>query len=169
MSEQEVDQTANNTLDFDACKSHMKASFDSIAFNQNLGLTLDLIEADEVRASFQMQPHLIGNSFHHILHGGVTASVMDSTGGAMASAAVMSRIKHIVPEDLEAFFNGISKMGTVGLHIDYLQPGRGESFVVTAKVLRAGSKVVAVRVELHNDSDELIAVAGGNYVYTGIK
>ena len=56
------------------------------------------------------------------------------------------------------------QLGTIDLRVDYLRPGRGESFTATGHNLRTGRRVAVARVELRNDLDELIAVGTGSYV-----
>jgi uncharacterized protein (TIGR00369 family) len=57
-----------------------------------------------------------------------------------------------------------AKIGTIDLRVDYLRPGLGKHFIATGYVLRTGSKVAVTRMELHNDSAQLIAVGTGAYV-----
>ena len=58
----------------------------------------------------------------------------------------------------------VLKGGTIDLRIDYLRPGKGNNFVASGTILRAGKKVAAVRTELRNEQDELIAVGIGIYL-----
>jgi len=55
-------------------------------------------------------------------------------------------------------------MGTIDLRVDYLRPGRGERFVATGHLLRAGNKVAVARVELHNQQHDYIATATATYL-----
>ncbi|MCP4721484.1 MAG: thioesterase family protein, partial [Desulfobacteraceae bacterium] len=57
-----------------------------LPFNKVLGIGIDHLDYDSGDAvvSFPMAPELIGNSAAGILHGGVTASVIDLTGGLSA-------------------------------------------------------------------------------------
>ena len=54
--------------------------------------------------------------------------------------------------------------GTIDLRIDYLMPGKGNSFVASGIILRRGSKVAVVRTDLRNKQDDLIAVGIGTYL-----
>ena len=47
--------------------------------------------------------------------------------------------------------------------VDYLRPGLGKWFVARGTILRTGNKVAVTRMELHNDTDELIAIGTGAY------
>jgi uncharacterized protein (TIGR00369 family) len=108
-----------------------------------------------------MKPELIGNFVHGILHGGVIASLLDVTGGAMALIGAFQRHQHLSTGERMA---RLSKLGTIDLRIDYLRPGRGARFTATAVPLRAGNKVAVVRSELHADDGTLVAVGTGTYL-----
>jgi acyl-coenzyme A thioesterase PaaI-like protein len=51
------------------------------------------------------------------------------------------------------------------MRIDYLQAGKGQLFTATASLLRVGKKVCVTRMELHNDSGEMIAAGTATYMY----
>ena len=57
-----------------------------------------------------------------------------------------------------------SRLGTIDLRVDYLRPGRGNEFVATAHIIRAGSKVTVARMELHNEEGTHIAFGTGTYL-----
>ena len=69
-----------------------------------------------------MKPELVGNYVHGVLHGGVISSVLDATGGIVASIGVVEKLQSIPPEEIA---HGISKVGTIDLRVDYLRPGLG--------------------------------------------
>jgi uncharacterized protein (TIGR00369 family) len=58
----------------------------------------------------------------------------------------------------------LAKLGTIDRRIDYVRPGRGESFRASARILRTGNKVAVIRMELHNEDDVLIALGTGTYL-----
>jgi uncharacterized protein (TIGR00369 family) len=132
-----------------------------IPFHQLLGLRFDNLSAEECRLSFDFKPELVGNPFHGILHGGVTATALDVIGGYMAIAGMLVRNEDISDEALQ---KRLIKTGTIDLRVDYLRPGRGKSFYAIAKLLRCGNKVAVVRMELHNEKDVLIALGTGTYM-----
>lgn len=132
-----------------------------LPFSKILGLRVDLIEPDHARVAFDMKPELIGNPVHGVLHGGVISSVLDATGGIMASIGVIDRLQSKPPEDIE---KGISKVSTIDLRVDYLRPGSGKQFYATGAIMRTGKKVTVVRMELRSDLEKLIAVGTGTYI-----
>lgn len=132
-----------------------------LPFNKVLGLRIDRLEPGNVRVAFDMKPDLVGNYVHGVLHGGVVSSVLDATGGIVASIGVVEKLQTRPPDEIAV---GISKVGTIDLRVDYLRPGLGQSFHANGTVMRSGRKVTVVRMELHNDQEKLIAVGTGTYI-----
>jgi uncharacterized protein (TIGR00369 family) len=132
-----------------------------LPFNKVLGLRIARLEPGNVRVIFDMKPELVGNYVHGVLHGGVVSSVLDATGGIVASIGVVEKLQTSPPDVIA---QGIAKVGTIDLRVDYLRPGLGKSFHATGTVMRSGRKVTVVRMELHNDADKLIAVGTGTYI-----
>jgi uncharacterized protein (TIGR00369 family) len=69
-------------------------------------------------------------------------------------------------ETLEARLERFGRVSTIDVRVDFLRPGIGKWFTVTAYVLRTGKKIAVTRIELHNDQDDLIAVGTASYVVT---
>jgi uncharacterized protein (TIGR00369 family) len=127
-----------------------------IAFNRHLGLKVDSFDVEAPKLRFDMRPELVGNPKRQILHGGVISATLDVAGGL----AIMLQLADEMDGTPETFPN----MGTIDLRVDYLRPGRGKHFIATARVVRKGSRIAVVHMELHNDAGELIATGGGAYV-----
>ena len=127
-----------------------------VAFNKVLGLKVESFDALAPKLRFDMRPELVGNPMRQILHGGVISAVLDVAGGFAIMLSLASE-KEITPA---AFPN----MGTIDLRVDYLRPGRGKHFIATARIVRKGSRIAVIHMELHNDAGELIATGGGAYV-----
>ena len=121
-----------------------------------LGLDLEPLGFDT-----DMREELIGNAFRGLIHGGVTAAILDVTGGIAAFFSLRNKLKG---QSLEKVAQRFSKFGTVDLRIDYLRPGVGKSFTSTGTILRTGNKVAVVRTELHNEENALIAVGTASYI-----
>ena len=129
-------------------------------FNRILGIDVLSLHHEEAVCRFSMRPELVGNYVRNILHGGVTSAVLDVTGGLVAFLGVQRKMRgKSVDEILERF----ARIGTIDLRIDYLRPGQGEWFVARGFPLRTGNKVTVTRMELFNDSEELIAVGTAAY------
>jgi uncharacterized protein (TIGR00369 family) len=132
-----------------------------IAFNKVLGLQIDALEADIVRAHISMKPELIGHFTHQRLHGGVISATLDAMGGLAAMAAIGARHLDEAPlTRLQRF----GKLGTIDLRIDYLRPATGALFRATAQVLRLGSRVASTRMEFFDAEGRLLSVGAGAYI-----
>lgn len=132
-----------------------------IPFCKLLGLTLEEITFDHVFMSFSKTPELVGNFILGILHGGVIASVLDTAGGAVAMANVF---RHHASSQFSDFKVQLSKVTTIDMRVDYLQPGEGEHFRVSATLLRSGKRICVTRMELHNQANKLIAAGTATYL-----
>ena len=75
---------------------------------------------------------LIGNPSLPALHGGVISTLLDTCGGA----AVFSSLDNVR-----------DRTSTVDLRVDYLRPGRMETLVAEACIVRAGNKVAVVSLK----------------------
>ncbi len=133
----------------------------NMPFNKLLGLEITRFNAKKSEVRFAWQDKLIGNPMQKILHGGVTASALDLAGGAVAAASILEQLPEITPEIIQ---QSLSKIGTIDLRTDFLRPGRGEQFIVTAHIIRSGSKVAVARMEMHNELGEHIAFGTGTYM-----
>lgn len=133
----------------------------NMPFNQLLGLRITQFNPLQSEVRFCWQDKLIGNPVQKILHGGVTASALDLAGGTVAAANIIEQLTDMTPETLK---QSLSKIGTIDLRTDYLRPGRGEEFIVTAHIIRSGSKVAVARMEMHNELGEHIAFGTGTYM-----
>jgi len=132
-----------------------------IPFNKVLGLKVESLMMEDVRVKFEMKDAFIGNYVQGILHGGVISAVLDTTGGLTASLGVLEKMKGQTAEEIG---KSLTKIGTIDLRIDYLRPGKGNYFVATGSIMRAGRRVSVTRMELYNDQNVLIAVGTGTYI-----
>ncbi len=130
-------------------------------FHQLIGLTIAQFGQDAIELKITMKPELVGNVLHGILHGGVTATMLDVAGGMIVFNQVLEDMDVVT---LEAVKQKIQNLGTIDLRVDYLRPGRGTEFTATATVIRAGNKVAVARMELHNEKGDHIAFGTGTYM-----
>jgi uncharacterized protein (TIGR00369 family) len=132
-----------------------------IPFNRVLGLRVEDLDAERATLSFPMRRELVGNFAVGSLHGGVISAVLDTAGGVIAVLGMGKRGRRDTePIDAAAF----ARVGTIDLRVDYLRPGLGQSFTVSAAALRAGRRVTVARMELHNEAGTLVAVGTGTYI-----
>ena len=134
-----------------------------LPFNKVLGIGIDLLDYDSGDASvrFDMAPELIGNSAAGILHGGVTASVIDLTGGL---SALISCVKSNEGSPIEIIEQKLSSTATIDMRVDYLRPGKGIFFQCKSRIIRAGSRIVVSKIDLFNDKKVRIATGTATYL-----
>ncbi len=137
---------------------------ETIPFHQLIGLRVNHLDANNIEMELPMSDKLIGNYTMGILHGGVTASVLDVTGGLLGMAHDMGRMVNEEGTVNEEHLMRLAKFATIDMRVDYLRPGRGEKFIATAKVIRAGSKLVVCRMEMKNEKEQLIATGTASYI-----
>ncbi len=134
-----------------------------LPFNKVLGIGIDHLDYDsgEAIVSFPMASDLIGNSAAGILHGGVTASVIDLTGGL---SALISCAKFHEGASDEVIQEKLLGSATIDMRVDYLRPGKGRSFQCKSRIIRAGSRIVVSKIDLFNDKKVRIATGTATYL-----
>ena len=116
----------------------------------------------QIQGYIEMKPNLIGNISFQILHGGVSATLLDSIGGIVAMAELYNRAE---PDQMAETLKKVSRLATVDMRVDYLAPGRGHHFIATAEVLRMGRKGCTMRMNMVNDEGKAIATGIASYAY----
>ena len=131
-------------------------------FNQLLGFEVSKVAEDKAQIKLAWDDTLMGNPIHKILHGGVTAAILDTVGSV---AALLYGIKNLESEaEVVAFQQALPNGGTLDMRVDYLRPGKGQVFTASAEVIRRGRKVAVCRMELHNEKGLHIATGTGTYM-----
>jgi uncharacterized protein (TIGR00369 family) len=121
-------------------------TLDDVPFAKLLGIEVDSLEPGHAVLSMRMRDDLMRNG--GIAHGGAVATLIDS---AMAFAIVrlLGENEHTV---------------TVDLTIHYLRPLSEGSARASARVVRAGKRVITVSAEVFDDKDKLAATAISTYL-----
>lgn len=114
-------------------------------FAKMIGMRLVEMKRDEATIEIEMRDQL--RQPHGLLHGGVTATLID-TAMAFAVITVLTREE---------------KASTVDLNVHYLRPHTEGKFSCTAKVLKAGKRLLTVSAEVINEQGKLIATALSTY------
>lgn len=114
-------------------------------FAKMIGMRLVDMKANEATIQIEMRDEL--RQPHGLLHGGVTATLIDT---AMAFAVIT------VLEEGEV-------ASTVDLTVHYLRPHTEGAFSSTAKIVRAGKKLLFVSAEVFNEQGKTIATAISTY------
>jgi len=110
-----------------------------------LGIELVELGAETAVMSLAMKDDL--RQPYGLLHGGATASLIDT---AMAFAVV-----NALP--------AADKATTVDLTVQYLRPHTNGKVVCTAKVTRAGKRLLFLSAEVVNEEGKLVATALSTY------
>jgi acyl-coenzyme A thioesterase PaaI-like protein len=125
---------------------------EKIVFNQVLGLRVTELRPTWVKARIDMKPELVGHFSYNRL---------DAMGGLACMVAIGARHMDEPPlKRLERF----AKLGTIDLRIDYLRPGIGPWFEMTAEVMRLGSRVGSTRMEFRGSDGKLLSTGAGAYI-----
>ena len=121
-------------------------TLDDVPFAKLLGIEVDSLEPGHAVLSMKMRDDLMRNG--GIAHGGAVATLIDS---AMAFAIIqlLGENEHTV---------------TVDLTIHYLRPLSAGTARASARVVRAGKRVITVSAELFDHNDKLAATAISTYL-----
>lgn len=142
----------------------LKRFWEEMPFNQFLGMVIENFDEKNLSLVFTMKDEFIGNNLNgKQLHGGVIASIIDTTGGMLAS---ISEVKKRLATPTGRSQNVFNKGGTIDLRVDYLRPGVGKTFEASGTVVKHGTNVIVTKMELKNDRESLIALGMGTY-YVG--
>jgi acyl-CoA thioesterase len=121
-------------------------TLDDVPFAKLLGIEVESVEPGLATLSMKMRDDLKRNG--GIAHGGAVATLIDS---AMAFA-----IMPLLGENEHSM--------TVDLTIHYLRPVSDGSARATARVVRAGKRVITVSAELFDGNEKLAATAISTYL-----
>lgn len=110
-----------------------------------MGMEFVDLRPDEAVLRMEMRDEL--RQPHGVLHGGVTATLIDT---AMAFA-VITRLAEG------------EKASTIDLTVHYLRPHTSGNFTCTAKIVRAGKRIFTVSADVVNEQNKLIATAVSTY------
>jgi acyl-coenzyme A thioesterase 13 len=118
-------------------------------FGAWLSGVLRAIEVDGLEVVYVVRPEMTNPA--QVLHGGVTAAMMDE----------------LIGMTLFAFSSG-TYHATVNLAVDYLSPARqGETVVARSRIVRQGRRLVNVECALRREDGALVARATSNLLAVG--
>ena len=121
-------------------------TLDDVPFAKLLGIEVDSLEPGHAVLSMKMRDDLMRNG--RIAHGGAVATLIDS---AMAFA-----IMPMLAENERSI--------TVDLTIHYLRPVSEGVARASARVVRAGKRIITVSAELFDGNEKLAATALSTYL-----
>jgi uncharacterized protein (TIGR00369 family) len=118
--------------------------FEGMPFANLLGIEVTDAEDGHAEGWIEMREELSWNQDRIMAHGGVTFTLADTVGGA----ALVSLVDQPVP--------------TIDMRMDYLNAGTGDLHA-EADVVRCGSDVGVVDVDVYAEDDTQLADARGVY------
>ena len=121
-------------------------TLDHVPFAKLLGIEVDSVEPGHAVLSMKLRDDLMRNN--GIAHGGAIATLIDS---AMAIAIM-------------ALLEENERTVTVDLTIHYLRPISEGTTRASARVVRAGRRVITVSAELFDHNEKLSATAISTYL-----
>jgi uncharacterized protein (TIGR00369 family) len=124
----------------------IKKALATVPFAKLLGIELEDVAPGTATLGFDIRNDLKQNN--GVVHGGAIASLVDTA----TAFAIIS----LLPAD--------EKATTADLTISYLRPLRNGRAHATARVIRAGRRLIVVSAELVDDEGELIATALTTYI-----
>lgn len=130
----------------DAQRERVERALDTVPFARLLGIQLESVLEGHAVLSLPVRDDHKQN--HGVVHGGAIASLIDSS---MAFA--------IIPLLAEN-----ERTTTVDLTIHYLRPLTEGVAKSTARVVRAGRRVIVVTAEVRDHSERLVATAVSTYL-----
>ncbi len=128
-----------------ALKDRIFETFGKVPFVQLIGMELVAIEIGEARIKLDMRDEL--RQPYGLLHGGATASLIDT-------ATAFAILGNLADGEIAS---------TVDLTIQYLRPHTMGTITCTAKVTRAGKRLLFVSAEVANEEGKLVATALSTY------
>jgi len=124
-----------------------------IPFNKFLGFQLIEIKEGFAKIRVPFREEFIGDPRNQRLHGGLSATLIDTVGGAAALTTLTSY------ED---------QIATIDMRVDFLKPGKAEDLIAEGQILRSGNRIVVCEMKVYQPSSEEI-IATGKAVYNVIR
>lgn len=129
-----------------AREAEIRAAFAAVPFGQLLGLELEALEAGVAVVGLAVTEHIKQNL--GVVHGGATAALID-TASAFAAMTVLQAAETTT---------------TIDLSIQYLRPATQGRLRARAQVRRAGRRILALAIDVHDDNGVLLATALTTYL-----
>ena len=122
-----------------------KAVLHNNEFAKMIGMKL--VEMKPLAATIEIEMRDQLRQPHGLLHGGVTATLIDT---AMAFAVITCLTRE-------------EKASTVDLNVHYLRPHLEGKISCTAKIIKSGKRLLTVSAEVINEQGKLIATSLATY------
>ena len=136
-----------------------------IPFCRTLELKFRIVRG-RAEVAFAKQDFMLGNTKLKVLHGGVTAAVLDSVAGV---AILLKMAEQDPKSDLETQLREFGRLSTIDLRVDYLEPAKAEAFVASATVTRLGRRVANVQMALDDVEGRCVATGAAAFSVGSVR
>ena len=126
--------------------SRIENALERVPFAGLIGIELEAVESGVATLGLEIREELKQNN--GVVHGGAVASLIDT-------ATAFAIISLIAPKE---------RATTADLTISYLRPLTEGRIRATARVLRAGKRLIVVSAELKDQAGKLAATALSTYI-----
>lgn len=126
-------------------KDRLFEAFGTVPFVQHIGLELVDVKAGEATVKLTMRDEL--KQPYGVLHGGATASLIDT-------ATAFAIIGNLAEGE---------RATTIDLNVHYIRPVSEGEITCTARVVRAGKRIIFLSAEVFNAHGKLTATALSTY------
>ncbi|MEK8129192.1 PaaI family thioesterase [Paenibacillus filicis] len=109
-----------------------------------IGAELQALDPERVRVTLSVQPHHLNTI--GLLHGGVSATLLDSAMGLVGMAAR--------PDDTVV---------TTNLHLHYLAPVKRGTVTVTAEIVHSSRKLITAQGHIYDEQGALCTFGTGTF------
>jgi uncharacterized protein (TIGR00369 family) len=134
-------------MEFDVLR---QVTEEMIPFNRFLGVRLVALERGRAVLELPFREEFVGDPIRRVLHGGILSTLADTAGGL----AIWGTL-----EDPQ------QRLSTIDLRVDYLRPGKPETVVAEAVVVRVGRTIGVVDMRLFHPSASAETIATGKGVF----
>ena len=113
--------------------------------NKFFGLKILELKEGYVKVHIPFKEEFIGDFIQKRWHGGIQASIADSTGGIVAMTTIAADLTE--------------KVSTVDMRIDYLHGSEPKDFYAEATLIKNGKRIIKADIKLYHEETKVIALA----------
>lgn len=110
-----------------------------------LNLEGEFVDEQTYQFVLPITPFMMNNL--NIVHGGITATLADSTMGSLISESLPDNLTVVTSE----------------MKVNYIGPGKGNELISKATLVSLGNQLCVAECRIENDQGRLIAIATGTF------
>ncbi len=116
--------------------------------NKIFGLVIEGFKEGYAKIHVPFKEEFIGDFIQKRWHGGILASIADTTGGIVCASVMDS------PKD---------RFNTIDMRVDYLHGAIEKDLTAEGRMIKHGKRIIKVDISLFQEKDDPIAVARISY------